>query len=165
MPSIYQLRTRQQAARKSAQSKHSAFTKWLGLVVVLVGTYLIYGHSTETKITKIPDDIYATSSKSFFGDLFASSYKKVIWFGADCPLSHSTKKNIDLTIKQNQLDKYYVHRPFLQSSLHMNPTDKLGSFIMENCGDCVCIIVPADHTIIQTTEDYLFRDMIKFQDS
>ena len=163
MPSIQQIN--QQQSSKFLTKKHLSVLKTsFKIVVGIIIAWLAYNHYTAAKIITIPNDAYTLRNESHFKDLFASPYKKIIWFGADCPISQQKKKIIDIIIKEKQLDKYYIHHPFLQNSLRIDPNDKIGHFIMQNCSGFVCIIVPSARTIIQTSEEHLMRDMIEYQD-
>ena len=141
MPSIQQI-NQQQTPRLLTKKNISVLKTSIKIVVGIVVAWLVYTHYTAAKIINIPNDAYTTRNESHFKDLFASPYKKIIWFGADCPISQQKKKIIDIIINKKQLDKYYIHHPFLQNFLRIAPNDKLGHFIMQNCSGFVCIVVP-----------------------
>ena len=90
---------------------------FLLLLVVFVCVYFI-----PAKVVNIPDNVYEAAGKSYFKELFETPHKKVIWFGADCPVSKRKKDLIDMLMNKSELDKYYEHRPFLQNYLLYYPS-------------------------------------------
>ena len=141
--------------------KHYKLKKYLKRIIIIACAITAYVYYTS-KVVKIPDDVYATRENSYFKDLFSTPYRKVIWFGANCPMSKLRKDIIDKMMKNYQLDKYYLHQPFLQDSLMIQPGDELGYFILKNCNRNICIVAPEFHKVIQTDEKHLLRDLNKY---
>ncbi len=162
MPSLQQINTTQ-PSEMPKQPKNAALKKYLKIIAGVAAIWLGYTYFTGAKVMTIPDDAYAMRDKSMFKELFESPYKKIIWFGADCPISRQKSSIINTVLQVTQLNKFYVHRPFLQNSLFVQPTDLLGAYIMKNCSGHICIIVPASHKVIQTKEKYLGRDLSKYK--
>lgn len=163
MPSMQQV-NQNQAPKLPKKTKNSHLKRYLKIIAVLIIAVWGYTYFTASKVVTIPNDIYATRNASFFKSIFDYSSNRVIWFDANNPLSRAKKKVLDELIKENQLDKYYLHRPFLQDSFKVNPTDAMGRFIMDNCATRICIIIPSVRKIVQTSEKHLIRDMRKYKD-
>ncbi len=162
MPSLQQIKPKQ-SSQTSIKSKNSNIKKYLKIAVGIVIAGLAYMYYVSAKVINISDDVYAMHEESHFKELFNDPYKKVIWFGANCPVSQYKKNVIDAVMKRAEFDKYYIHHPFLQDSLLIKPADKLGFLIMDKCSGYICIIVPSSHKIIQTTEKHLMRDLAKYR--
>ncbi|MBO6281296.1 MAG: hypothetical protein J6N49_02060 [Alphaproteobacteria bacterium] len=162
MPSLQQINTAQ-SSETPKQSKKAVLKKYLKIIAGIAIVWLGYTYFTAAKVISIPDDAYSMRDKSMFKDLFSDQYKKVIWFGANCPVSRQRKKIFDMVMTAAKLNNYYIHRPFLQNKTYVAPGDILGHFVMQNCFASVCIIVPSSHKIIQTTEKHLLRDLNKYK--
>ena len=121
MPSLQQINTAQ-PSETPKQPKNAALKKYLKIIAGVAAIWLGYTYFTGAKVMTIPDDAYAMRDKSMFKELFESPYKKIIWFGADCPISRQKSSIINTVLQVTQLNKFYVHRPFLQNSLFVQPT-------------------------------------------
>jgi hypothetical protein len=130
--------------------------------IALVGA--VYLYCTLPTVKKIPEAVYNATSAGKFGNLLTTPHKKIIWFGADCPMSRQKKAAIDLLLKMTQYNTYYEHRPFLQNSLSVEPSDIFGDFILQNCADGICLILPQSRKIVKTTEKKMLKDMKRFLD-
>ena len=140
----------------------AAFIRCLKIIagIVIVGlAYVIY---TLPHVEQIPDEAYKSLDKSKFADLLATPHKKLVWFGADRPVSKEKKSIITLTIYLSHFNKYYEHKPFLQNSLYVAPDDIFGQFIMKNCANKMCIVIPGSRKVVSTTEKYMVRDMSRY---
>ena len=164
MPSLQQV-NQNQVPKLPKKAKNSYLKRYLKMIAIVIIACLGYIYFTAPKVVTIPDDIYATRHASFFKSIFDYSSNRVIWFDANNSVSRSKKKALDEVIKENQLDKYYIHRPFLQNSFKVNPTDVMGRFIMDNCAKRICIIIPSLRKIVQTNERNLIRDMRIYKDT
>ena len=170
MPSIQQLKKTTEndvnLPYNSYQNKKSSSSVWnkIFLLILLVGCWLWYKH--KANIYVIPDNIYETRSTGHFKDLYETPYKKLIWFGPDCPVSAKRKEIINSVLKYSKLDKYYVHRPYLQNSLVVNcpgiGIDCVDVQIMKRCKE-MCIILPNSKRIISITEKSMLRKLKKYQ--
>ena len=171
MPSIQQLKKTTEndvnLSYNSYQNKKSSSSVWnkIFLLILLVGCWLWYKH--KANIYVIPDNIYETIKDGYFKDLYETPYKKLIWFGADCPVSAKRKEIINNVLKYSKLDKYYVHRPYLQDSLVVNcpgsSTDCVDAQILLRCPE-MCIIVPTSKKIISIKEKNLLNTLKKFKE-
>lgn len=142
--------------------KAALFIRCLKIItgIVIVGlAYVIY---TLPHVEQIPDEAYKSLDKSKFANLLTTPHKKLIWFGADCPASNQKKSVITHAIHLAKFDKYYEHKPFLQNSLYVAPDDVFGQFIMKNCGNNMCIVMPGSRKVVSTTEKYMVRDMSRY---
>lgn len=165
MPSIKQLKeinenySYNQVATK--KTNKSTFTKILVVILLFVGW--IWYHNKDDIYT-IPENIYETRNDGYFKDLFATPYKKLMWQGADCPVSAKRKEMIDKLLEVTQLNKYYIHRPYLQNrlSIKCNGPDCVDIQIMQRCEE-VCIIVPTSRQIISIKEKNMFRALNKYK--
>lgn len=168
MPSIQQLKKRNdsdenysynQVANK--KSNKSTFIKIL-VVILLFGGWILYRDKDD--IYTIPENIYETRNDGYFKDLFATPYKKLIWIGADCPVSAKRKEMIDKLLEATQLNKYYIHHPYLQNrlSIKCNGPDCVDIQIMQRCEE-VCIIIPTSRQIISIKEKNMFRALNKYK--
>ena len=145
----------------SSNLKTSLKVIFLLSLVVFVCVYFM-----PAKIVSIPDNIYITSNKGYFKELFETPYKKVIWFGADCPVSVRKKEIINVLMKETKLDQYYVHKPFFLQSFHdVKISDTMEGFIMRNCPSGYCIVDPTLRKIVRTDDKHLIRDMLKYLDN
>ena len=163
MPSIQQI-SQQQMQQPTAAPKFSNSSKYLKIIAAILLTLVGFLYYTSPKIITIPDNAIATINQSQFKELFGTPYKKVIWFGPDCPMGQQKKRIMETLLKGTKLDKFYIHRPFLQGTLIVRPGDELGLLLMKHCFDNVCIIDPSSHKIVQTTEKNMLTDLIKFTD-
>ncbi|HCU58757.1 MAG TPA: hypothetical protein DIC64_02115 [Alphaproteobacteria bacterium] len=157
MPTLEQIK--QRALQTPKKQKPKALKKFILIILGAAFVWFIYTHFIATKFLNIPDNAY---TKSYFKELFDTPYKKVVWLGADCPVSKRKKDIINKLMKETALNKYYQHRPFLQNSLYIEPTDKLGHLIVQNCSSSICLINPLTGKIAQTTEPKLIQDMMKY---
>ena len=155
----------QRAHRTRMKPKPSALKKYLKILVGAAVAWKAYDYFTSTKIISIPNNIFASDDKSRFEELFSSPQKKIVWFGADCPLSRNKKKIIDITIQKQELGDHYKHQPFLQNSLAIDPNDQVGHYLVQNCSSNICIILPSSHQIIPTDEKHLLQDMFTYMNS
>jgi hypothetical protein len=163
MPSLKQV-NQNRTPKLPKKAKNSHLKRYLKIIAIVIIAFCGYAYFTAAKVVTIPDDIYATRHASFFKSLFDYSSNRVIWFDANNPVSRAKKKVLDELIKENQLNKYYIHRPFLQDSFKVNPTDAMGRFIMDNCATRICLVIPSVRKIVQTSEKHLIRDMRKYKD-
>ncbi len=165
MPSLQQFGIVQAETIKKSRIESKKPKKLLKMILLILLVVCGYVYYNQADTYVIPEEIYATRNNSMFKELFDTPYKKIIWFGANCPISAQRKKIIDLGLKYRKLDKHYIHRPFLQNSLNIScaTEDCLDIFVMDKCGAGLCIIVPNEHKIIHTTYEHLARDMEKFK--
>ena len=164
MPTIQEINQKRRA-QAPIEQKFSNFKTNFKIVVFVLVLVLTFMYIMPKKIITIPDEIYATSNKGYFKELFETSHKKVIWFSADCPVSKRRNDLINMLMKEFELEKYYEHRPFLQSYLDIKFTDTMGRFIMQHCSSGYCIIDPLLHKIAKVDEKSLIRDMLKYLDN
>ncbi len=164
MPSIQQINPNKTAVaeKKKRKSKFFAAIKVVLFFSLIIGWYL---YRDMPKVIKIPDNTWETRNSGKFSNLFEDQYKKIIWFGADCPVSARKKKTFDDAIKFRGLDSYYFHRPYLQSSMYVQcETDEcMDMFILKHCSEGACLIMPRHKKIIKTKYENLFRDAEKYK--
>lgn len=157
MPTLEQIK--QRSLQMPSKPKSSNSKKILKIIVGIALAWFTYTHFVPKKLVNIPEGAYA---QSHFKELFDTPYKKVVWLGADCPVSKYRKNAINAMMKQTQLNRYYQHRPFLQYSLSIDGNDKIGHFIIHNCSANICIINPPLGKIIKTNEKKLVSDLNKY---
>ncbi len=162
MPSVNQIKSdttyNPQIVARKKQRRNMFF-----LLVTGVAGWLLY--NTYANIYTISDEIFATRNEGKFKELFATPYKKIIWFGADCPVSAQRKHIIDTLLKSTGLDKYYVHHPYLQNSLSVQcPTKEcMDLLIMNKCSSDACIIIPAKQKIIKIPYKNMIGKLEKYK--
>ena len=163
MPSLYQIKSDQDYKYDYAQSNKSSplatFAKFAVAIAIGIGGYLYY---IQPKVIHIPEKVIVHHESNRFIELLATPVKKIIWFGADCPYSAQRKNIINMILKHTKLDGNYEQRPFLQDRLIVRCTECLDEFLLKNCNDGVCIIVPSKHEVIKTTEERLVKNLIKY---
>ena len=164
MPSIQQINpnTATSSEKKKRKNKIFRVLKVCLFFSLIIGWYL---YRDMPKVIKIPDNTWETRGSGKFSNLFEDQYKKIIWFGADCPVSAKKKKMLDTAIKYRGLDAYYFHRPYLQGSIYVKcETDEcMDMFILKHCSEGACIIIPRIKRIINTKYENLFRDAEKYK--
>lgn len=162
MPSINQMKSTQNydPNKPAVKNPKKTFMKAAIAITVVAGIII---HYVKPKIATIPDEMLAAQSESMFQDIFATPVKKILWFGADCPVSARKKQQIDIALRYYKLDKHYQHMPHLQNSFMIHCFDCLDSFVMEHCASGICIILPNSKKIIQTTEDKLIKNLEKYK--
>lgn len=165
MPSLHQIKSDMNYTGKDGYNpvdKKSPLVTIVQIMTVVAIGLGWYAYSIRPKIYNIPTEIMTAQNSDKFLNLFATNSKKIIWFGADCPISAQRKSIIDSVMKFAKLDGFYEHRPFLQNSLRIHCQNCLDSYIMENCNDGICIIIPARHQIIKTDEKRLIKNLQKY---
>ena len=158
MPALKQI-NKEQSSKKFKISRR-LILKIVFLILVALGVFL---YKNMPSISVIPEKIYATRSDGYFKTLFDTPIKKVIWFGADCAQNIQKRVNINRSLKYMQLDNDYKQKAFLQNSLLVNCQNCMDSYIMDNCADDYCIIVPESRRIIKVKSDDLFRDLERYK--
>ena len=131
MPTLEQIK--QRSLQMPSKPKSSNSKKILKIIVGIALAWFTYTHFVPKKLVNIPEGAYA---QSHFKELFDTPYKKVVWLGADCPVSKYRKNAINAMMKQTQLNRYYQHRPFLQYSLSIDGNDKIGQHGKDNADHC-----------------------------
>lgn len=164
MPTIQEI-SRKRTNEKSHQENLSDIKYYLKIVILLSLVIFVCVYFIPAKVVNIPDNVYEAAGKSYFKELFETPHKKVIWFGADCPVSKRKKDLIDMLMNKSELDKYYEHRPFLQNYLDIQYTDTTGRFIMQMCPSGYCIIDPSLRKLARTDDKRLIPDMFKYLDN
>lgn len=164
MPSVQQLnenKTYSPYAKKPKSAMQTA-VRWLVFIAIIIGGCSFY---LKANIKVIPDKVYATRSVGKFSELFSTSAKKIVWFGANCPLSAKQKNNIFALLKRQKLDGYYEQYAYLQNSLSVRCKDSycMDKFIMDNCANEVCIVVPTKKQIIKTKYNKLSRILERYK--
>ena len=161
MPSLNQFKTAQvrDPNAPKPQKPLQKFMKVTIISAIVVGAILYY---IKPKIATLPEELYTAQTESKFTELFATPIKKIVWFGADCPVSKHRQALIDARLKFDKLQGIYLQKAYLQNSLFISCFECLDMFVMENCNG-MCIILPESRRIIQTTEKKLVRDLQKYK--
>ena len=141
-------------------SPYGAIAKFVIFSAIVLGAYL---YSIKPKVYQIPDNVFIEQEHKRFLYLFSTPIKKVIWFGADCPVSHQKMDMVDYAIRSAKLDDVYEQRAFLQNRLMINCKDCLDTFIMDKCSKGYCIVVPAKHQIIKVKNKKLLEYLKKYK--
>ena len=162
MPSLKQIQ-KSQLRDPNAPVYQTPLKRFMKVVVMLtvVGAAILY--YIRPKIFTLPEEFYTAQTESKFRELFATPGKKVVWFGADCPISQQRQKIVDAGLNFSGLNAFYIHYPYLQNSLFISCYDCLDSFVMEHCSGGFCIILPESRRVIQTTDEKLFKDLEKYK--
>ncbi len=117
------------------------------------------------KIVDIPQAVYdsTTPENQFYSIIHGQ--RKIVWFGADCPISAHRKKIIDKRLKLAGVDKSYEHIPFLVNSYNTSCSGEgcVDIFLIENCGGNFCVVFPNRRKIVKFDFDDV-RFIRKLQD-
>lgn len=134
------------------------------MVLVLVGV-AVFRYFFALKIVDIPQAVYdSTTPENLFYSIIHGQ-RKIVWFGADCPISAHRKKIIDKRLKLAGVDKSYEHIPFLVNSYNTSCSGEgcVDIFLIENCGGNFCVVFPNRRKIVKFDFDDV-RFIRKLQD-
>jgi len=160
MPSLYQIRSANDYTPEKKSILSNGYLHFALFLAIVAAGYYYY---IQPKFYHIPEQIFANHDNVKFLQLFGTPSKKIVWFGADCPVSATRRDVINIALNQMKLDKLYEQRPFLQDRLTINCKDCLDSYIMDKCHKNICIILPATHKIIKTDEKRLLSTLQKYK--
>lgn len=161
MPSLQQVKDKQ-IRNPNAPASKSPLRTLVKYVIILTIVVIAILHYTKPKIATLPEELYAAQTESKFKELFATPQKKIVWFGADCPVSRHRQAVIDARIKFDKLEGTYLQKAYLQNSLLISCFECLDMFVMEKCNG-MCIILPESRKIIETSDKKLVEDLQKYK--
>ncbi|MCM1323631.1 MAG: hypothetical protein NC218_05675 [Acetobacter sp.] len=143
--------------------KKNKYKKTLLIGVAVIGLIILGNKLSSYKIINIPEEIYTNTPKSSNHYDFINGQKKIIWYGADCPISQSRKKMIDKILDATSLGQSYKHQPQLASQFTV--TKPIERFFIKNCGNNTCVTLPEQQQLIIIKDrTKLFKILAKFQD-
>ncbi len=164
MPAISQIKNTTNSNVATSKYSSKKFIKYFIIALIAIG---LFRHFFILKIENIPHEVYENTDKDNQFYKLLTGNKKIVWFGADCPVSASRKKNIDKMINILNLDKIYKQHAFLQNSFSVQCNSKYCAdiFFVENCGDNFCIVIPSHRKFIKIKDEYkLLKTLPKFKD-
>lgn len=153
MPSVNQIKNTGQPidvkVQKTWQYKLLKYLIWVFIAGV------VFRYFFAPKIEDISEGVYkkTTADNPFYSVITGG--KKIVWFGADCPVSRQRQTIIDMLLENAGLDTVYEHRAFLQNSMSSScfGRDCVDKLLVENCSGNLCIVVPSQHKFIKVDFD------------
>ena len=88
MPPISQIKNTINSNVSNRKNSSKKFIKYLVIAAIVIG---IFRYFVFTKIENIPNEVYENTSKDNQFYTLLTGNKKIVWFGADCPISASRK--------------------------------------------------------------------------
>ena len=161
MPSLQQVKDKQLRDSNAPAPKNPLRTLVKYVIIFTIAAVVIL-HYTKPKIATLPEELYTAQTESKFKELFTTPQKKIVWFGADCPVSRHRQAAIDARLKFDKLEGIYLQKAYLQNSLFISCFECLDMFVMEKCNG-ICIILPESRKIIETSEKKLVDDLQKYK--
>lgn len=164
MPPISQIKNTINSNVSNRKNSSKKFIKYLVIAAIVIG---IFRYFVFTKIENIPNEVYENTSKDNQFYTLLTGNKKIVWFGADCPISASRKKFIDTILNILNLDKIYKQQAFLQNSFSVQCKNKYcaDAFFIENCGNNFCIVIPSRRKFIKIKDEKkLLKTLQKVKD-
>lgn len=148
MPSVHQIKTKDLDANKT-----KILPRLLKYIAVSIAIILLIRHFFVPDIKYTSDDIWQQKDSDFYSSV--TGKKKIVWFGADCPISAARKKAINKMLEKTGLNKFYEQKAFLQNSLRVKCTNEkcLDIFLIENCSENYCIMIPSQRKYIKIDYD------------
>ena len=162
MPSVQQIKKPIEDNRFQPRKKKLST---LAKIMLYISAFCaLFYHFGVTKMEKMPENVAENAlTKSPF-DYLMRGDKKIVWFGADCPVSAAKKKRINKLLKARGLDKFYEHKAFLQNSYFSScqGNNCLDVFLIENCSESYCILIPSQNKFIKV--DFNKGDLLEILD-
>ena len=145
MPSVQQIKKTNDLTPNQAKLM-PRLLKYTAIALALV---LLFRHFFVPETGEISHDMWGQKDSDFYSAVVGK--KKIVWFGADCPVSAARRKAINEALKRTGLDKFYEQKAFLQNSLMTKCSnhDCLDVFLIENCSENYCIIIPSQRKYIK----------------
>ena len=159
MPSVHQIKNTSQPIDVKVQKPWQY--KLLKYLILVFIAGVAFRYFFAPKIEDISEGVYKkTTAESPFYSVITGG-KKIVWFGADCPVSKMRQQAVDNLLKMANLEDVYEQRAFLQNSMSSScyGKDCVDSMLVENCSDSYCLIVPSHHKFVRV--DFKSRNLLK----
>lgn len=145
MPSVQQIKKTNDLTPNQAKLL-PRLLKYTAIALMLV---LVFRHFFVPETGEISHDMWGQKDSDFYSAVVGK--KKIVWFGADCPVSAARQKALNNALKKTGLAEFYEQKAFLQNSLSVkcSSQDCLDIFLIENCSENYCIIIPSQRKYIK----------------
>lgn len=159
MPSVHQIKNTGQPINNKVQKPRSY--KLLKYLLLVIAAGAAFRYFFAPNIQDIPQGVYDQTAKDSPFYSVITGGKKIVWFGADCPVSKMRQQAVDNLLKMAKLEDVYEQRAFLQNSMSSScyGQDCVDSLLVENCSDSYCLIVPSHHKFVRV--DFKSRNLLK----